>query len=227
MSVLRAVLGILSLVILVLLAAWWWAPRQDGPDAHLPWNLVVGGPDRVDALGWSVGHATVADAMGRSQQWGLIRDPDGRWQLESYADPYLAGSISGKLVLIWDVPAQGLEALAQGLEQQGLHREPQPSGAWKWPLGRGQLEALSSAKLRALEFLPAGRLPKEAITQRFGPASASQAADGQVSWAYPARGLVITRSEAGKVVMQLTTPERFGQLWPAKASAPASAAVKP
>lgn len=225
MSVLRAVLGILALVILVLFAAWWWAPRQDGPDAHLPWNLAVKGTDRVDALGWSVGHSTVADAMGRSQQWGLIRDPDGRWQLESYADPYLAGSISGKLVLIWDLPSSRLEALAQGLEQQGLHREPQPSGAWKWQLGQGQLEALSGAPLRAMEFLPAGRLPKEAITQRFGAAASTRTADGQTSWAYPGQGLVITRSEAGKVVMQFTTPSHFSALWPAQAAS--SAASRP
>mgnify|MGYP000880722656 CR=1 FL=1 len=224
MSVFRAVLGILALVVAVLVAAWWWAPRQDGPDAHLPWHLVVRDDRHVEAMGWSIGTSTVAEAAGRSQEWGLIKDPDGRWQLESYADPYLAGSISGKLVLLWDVPADRLESLAKTLEQQGHYREPQPSGAWKWKLDAAQLAGVSASTLSAMEFLPAGRLPKEAILQRFGPAAETRQEGGQTTWAWPAKGLVISRAEQGKVVMQLTSPGAFRRLWPAQpASTPAPA----
>ncbi|MFZ5520381.1 MAG: hypothetical protein ACOZD0_04170 [Pseudomonadota bacterium] len=159
--------------------------------------------------------STLADAqrlLGPSLQIGLLAAGDEPGTLEAYVDGITAGFVTGKLVLVADLPAD----VARVLRARATGNEPQPSGARRYVLTDADRDTALRAPIAGLSFLPSLRLDATMVAQRFGPPAQRLSAGGQLHLLYPAQGVVVSLEgkgdEPARAVIQYVAPARFDAL---------------
>lgn len=159
--------------------------------------------------------STLADAqrlLGPSLQIGLLAAGDEPGTLEAYVDGITAGFVTGKLVLVADLPAD----VARVLRARATGNEPQPSGARRYALADADRDTALRAPIAGLSFLPSLRLDATMVAQRFGPPAQRLSAGGQLHLLYPAQGVVVSLEgkgdEPARAVIQYVAPARFDAL---------------
>ena len=193
----------------------------------LPWQ-VQALPDGVSQVfGLLPGRDSLAQAQGRvgdGLQVALVARLGEVGSLEALADPFVAGFVSGRLVLAFDVPA---EALARW-RTQATHSEAMSDGVRRFTLRRADLDEARRAPLVGISFVPAVRLSEADVRQRFGPPTEQRApGDGVAVLLYPALGLSASVGPASRGVLQYVAPRDFEARLRAPLGAPAKPASAP
>jgi hypothetical protein len=178
------------------------------PAAGAPWQVALPGPGQARVFGLSLPGSTLAQAR---QRWGdglrlaLMAGRDGPVVLEGYLENFEAGGVSGRLLLVFDGPA---EALARWRER--LPGTPIASGGRQHALTQAAMDELSASPLVGLSFIPAAQLDAQVLGARFGaPAERIASGDRLEHWLYPALGLAVVLDAKGRDVLQYVAPADF------------------
>jgi len=204
----------LLIVLLAFAAPLWHMLGRGEPAAAtatqgLPWQVQAGPEGTLQVFGLALGRDTLADArlrLGDGLRVALVARLGEVGALEALADPFMAGFVSGRLVLAFDVPAASL----QRWRGQVTRSEPMDGGARRFQLLGADLQEALRAPLAGLSFVPAVRLSEQDLRQRFGaPAEAFSQAGGARVLLYPALGLAATVASGSRGVLEYVAPRDF------------------
>lgn len=188
---------------------WGFFHRDDpapGQAGGLPWQIHVDPQGQVEALGLTLGRSTLADARAKwpdGFELALVGADDGPWELEAFAPQVQAGFVTGKTVLT----AELSETETHALKALATRREPTATGHLRWRLPADLPETVWRTPLRSMAFHPGARIDEDTLWARFGtPPERLAGPEGVVFAVYPERGLVLTRTPQGRVVVQYLRP---------------------
>ncbi|GCL62728.1 hypothetical protein AQPW35_18090 [Rubrivivax pictus] len=193
----------------------------------LPWQVSRLGEGRTQVFGLEPGRDTLAQVqarLGDALQVALVARLGEQGALEALADPFMAGFVSGRLVLAFDVPASQLQAWRAGAGSS----EPMEGGVRRFKLRADHRQQAAQARLVGLSFLPAVRLTGDDVRQRFGaPAEALDQPGGAQVLLYPELGLSATVAPGQRGVLQYVSPADFADRLRAPLLAAAQQAGQP
>ena len=194
------------------------------PAQGLPWQVQALPDGLSQVFGLVPGRDRLAQAqtrVGDGLQVALIARLGEVGTLEALADPFVAGFVSGRLVLAFDAPA---EALARW-RAQALHSQAMSDGVRRFALRPADLAEAGLAPLMGISFVPALRLGEADLRQRFGPPAEQRALGGGAAvLLYPALGLSASVGPASRSVLQYVAPRDFEARLRAPMGRPAAAA---
>lgn len=128
---------------------------EDGAAATgLPWQVTRLPEGRAQVFGLEPGRDTLAQVqtrLGDALQVAVVARLGESGALEALADPFVAGFISGRLVLAFDVPASQLDAWRAGAASS----EPMEGGVRRFKLRAADRQQATQARLVGLSFIPA------------------------------------------------------------------------
>lgn len=185
-------------------------PGGDGaPATGLPWQVSRLADGRAQVFGLEPGRDTLAQAqarLGDGLQVALVARLGEAGALEALADPFMAGFVSGRLVLAFDVPPDQLLAW----RTEAGSSEPMDGGVRRFKLRPDHRQQADQARLVGLSFLPAVRLTDDDVRRRFGaPAETIAQPNGAHALLYPEMGLSITVAPGHRGVLQYVAPAEF------------------
>lgn len=186
-----------------------WNDDEQAARTGLPWQVQRLAEGRAQVFGLEPGRDSLAQVqarLGDALQVALVARLGEPGALEALADPYVAGFVSGRLVLAFDAtPAQLLAWRAAATSS-----EPMDGGVRRFrlrPEHRAQAERLP---LAGISFIPSVRLSEDDVRQRFGaPAETLAQPGGAQALLYPELGLVITVAAGQRGVLQYVAPREF------------------
>lgn len=230
-------LGAGLLVLMAAFAAPLWqllrGPSGAAPGAvpaaaqGLPWQVQALPDGLSQVFGLVPGRDRLAQAQARvgdGLQVALIARLGEVGTLEALADPFVAGFVSGRLVLALEAPA---EALARW-RSQASHSEAMSDGVRRFALRPADLVEARLAPLVGISFVPAVRLSEADLRQRFGPPAEQRALGGGAAvLLYPDVGLSASVGLASRSVLQYVAPRDFETRLRAPLGWPAPAASAP
>lgn len=223
---LAAGLAVLLLAVGLALTPLWQRPGRSttagadtSPGPGLPWQVqrLADGLTRV--FGLAPGHDTLAQVRTHlaalpqgmapvDLQVAVVARLDEAGALEALVEPFNAGFVSGRLVLVFDVPAERLlawRAAATGSVAM-------LGGARRFSLRAADLDQAAQATLVGLSFVPALRLRDDDVHQRFGaPAETLALPPGGQALLYPHLGLAIHLLPGQRSVLQYVAPREFAE----------------
>jgi len=196
---------------------------EDGaPATGLPWQVSRLPDGRAQVFGLEPGRDTLAQVqarLGDSLQVGLVARLGEAGALEALADPFVAGFVSGRLVLAFVMPEAQLQAWRAGAGSS----EVMDGGVRRFTLRPAHRQQAAAAQLGGLSFIPAVRLTEDDVRQRFGaPAETLAQPGGAQVLLYPELGLSITVAPGQRGVLQYVAPRDFA----ARLRAPLLAALE-
>ena len=175
----------------------------------LPWQVTRLPEGRAQVFGLEPGRDTLAQVqarLGDALHVAVVARLGESGALEALADPFVAGFISGRLVLAFDVPASQLDAWRAGAASS----EPMEGGVRRFKLRAADRQQATQARLVGLSFIPAVRLTEDDVRQRFGsPAETVSQPGGAQVMLYPELGLSITVAPGQRGVLQYVAPGDF------------------
>lgn len=175
----------------------------------LPWQVSRLPEGRAQVFGLEPGRDTLAQVqtrLGDALHVAVVARLGESGALEALADPFVAGFISGRLVLAFDVPASQLDAWRAGAASS----EPMEGGVRRFKLRADHQQQAAQARLVGLSFIPAVRLTEDDVRQRFGaPAETLSQPGGAQVLLYPEMGLSITVAPGQRGVLQYVAPGDF------------------
>jgi hypothetical protein len=187
-----------------------WTDDDAGARTGLPWQVTRLPEGRAQVFGLEPGRDTldqVQARLGDGLQVALVARLGEAGALEALADPFMAGFISGRLVLAFEVPPEQLRSWREG----AVGSEPMEGGVRRFKLRPEHRAQASQARLAGFSFLPSVRLSEDDVRQRFGaPAETLQQPGGGVALLYPELGLGITVAPGQRGVLQYVAPRDFG-----------------
>lgn len=179
------------------------------PGTGLPWQVSRLADGRAQVFGLEPGRDTLAQAqarLGDGLQVALVARLGEPGALEALADPFLAGFVSGRLVLAFDVPADRLLAW----RSEAGSSEAMEGGVRRFKLRPDHRQQAAQARLVGLSFIPAVRLTGDDVRQRFGAPAETLAQPGSAQvLLYPELGLSITVAPGQRGVLQYVSPRDF------------------
>lgn len=205
--------GVLSLLIAFAPAVWrtFAGPPPAAalaPDPEAPWQVVLPAPGHSRVFGLDLPGSTLAAVR---QRWGdaltvaVMAGGEGGLALEADVDRFVAGGISGRLLLAFDADPATLASW-----RGALPGAPLPSGGRQHKLTPEALADLAGSALVGLSFIPAAQLDAEVLLARFGTPAERIATDARLAhWLYPERGLAVVLDAQGRDVLQYTAPAEF------------------
>ena len=179
--------------------------RNNQPVTGLPWQIerLADGDTRV--FGITLGQTTLGEAiglLGDDMKLALIAAPQESGTVEAYYSHHSAGPITGKMILVLDIPAAARSPLRQRAFQEG--------GTRRYRLHPDDLAIAYQAAVRVINFMPSFNLDEEIVQARFGtPAEVVQVGEQQQHWLYPDKGLDLILNADGKEVLQYLRPDEF------------------
>ena len=179
--------------------------RNDEPVTGLPWQIerLPDGDTRV--FGITLGQTTLGEAiglLGEDMKLALIAAPHESGAVEAYYSHHSAGPITGKMILVLDIPADVLSPLRERAFQDG--------GTRRYRLHPDDLTVTYQAPVRFINFMPSFNLDEEIVQARFGtPAEVIQVGEQQQHWLYPDKGLDLILNADGKELLQSLRPVEF------------------
>ena len=193
----------------------------------LPWQVQALPDGLSQVFGLVPGRDSLAqarDRIGDGLQVALVARLGEVGSLEALADPYVAGFVSGRLVLAFDVPA---EALARW-RAQAPRSEAMSDGVRRFALRAADLDEARRAPLLGISFVPAVRLSEADLRRRFGAPAEQRALDGGAAvLLYPTLGLAASIGPASRGVLQYVAPRDFEARLRAPLGDPAKPASAP
>jgi hypothetical protein len=202
---------LLALLIIILAAVSLTFFKSGGQHSNeavtgLPWQIdrLPGGYTRV--FGITPGRTTFGEAIEQLGDDGMdlaiIAAPHESGTLEAYYNHYLAGPITGKLVLILDITPDALSPLQARAFQDG--------GTRRYHLHPDDLPAAYRAPVKIITFLPGFNLDEDIVQARFGtPAEIIQIHAQQKHLLYPGKGLDLILNTDDKEVLQYLSAGEF------------------
>jgi hypothetical protein len=186
-----------------------WAEEDPSARTGLPWQVTRLPEGRAQVFGLEPGHDTLAQVqarLGDSLQVALVARLGETGALEALADPFVAGFVSGRLVLAFDAPPDQLQAWRAG----AVDSEPMEGGVRRFRLKAEHRAQAARARLVGLSFLPTVRLSEDDVRQRFGaPAETLAQPGGGQALLYPELGLAISVAPGQRGVLQYVAPRDF------------------
>ncbi len=182
------------------------AQRNDEQVTGLPWQIerLPDGDTRV--FGITLGKTTLGEAiglLGDDMKLALIAAPHESGTVEAYYSHHSAGPITGKMILVLDIPDDVLSPLRERAFQDG--------GTRRYRLHPDDLAVAYQAPVRFINFMPSFNLDEEIVQTRFGtPAEVIQPGEQLQHWLYPDKGLDLILNADGKEVLQYLRPDEFG-----------------
>lgn len=186
-----------------------WAEEDPNARTGLPWQVTRLPEGRAQVFGLEPGRDTLAQVqarLGDSLQVALVARLGETGALEALADPFVAGFVSGRLVLAFDAPPAQLQAWRAG----AVDSEPMDGGVRRFRLKAEHRAQAAQARLVGLSFLPTVRLSEDDVRQRFGaPAETLDQPAGGQALLYPELGLAISVAPGQRGVLQYVAPRDF------------------
>ncbi|OGT91863.1 MAG: hypothetical protein A2286_07585 [Gammaproteobacteria bacterium RIFOXYA12_FULL_61_12] len=205
-------LTIMSGIGLLLVAAWFLAPKPEQPArlTDMPWQIETFEDGTSKALGVHIGKSTLADVIeryGRPEGIALFVNKEGAMSLEAYFDSVKTGPFSAKVILTLTADPAELSALAG----RAMGRDSGPSGDQRLLLAEEDKSIQSQRRISGLTYIPAyGQLDADFFRARFGePRAWRRNSESSVSWFYPDRGLSILLDAEGKEMLQYEAPKDY------------------
>jgi hypothetical protein len=202
----------LALLIVIMLAAGLLflendEPASDAPVTGLPWQIDIlpGGNSRV--FGIELGKTTLGSAielLGNDMDLAIIAAPGDTGTLEAYYSHYSAGPITGKLILIMDIPAEVL------MDMRG--RAFQDGGTRRYHLHPDDLPVAYRLPVRVITLMPSFNLDETIVRDRFGtPAEIIRINEQQQHLLYPEKGLDLILNADSRELLQYLQPQAFSR----------------
>jgi hypothetical protein len=201
--------------LIVLLAAFvaplWHLLSGAPPPAEqgLPWQTQTQPDGLVQVFGLTPGRDTLADAqarLGEGLQVALVARLGEVGVLEALNEPHVAGYVSGRLVLAFDVSPAAL----QRWRARAPHSQPMDDGVRRFELQAADRDEARNAVLGGISFVPAVKLQEADVRQRFGPPTAERdLPSGGRMLLYPDRGLAASVGAGQRGVLQYVAPRQF------------------
>ncbi len=178
----------------------------------LPWQIELLPEGKSRVFGLILGQSTLADAfsvLGQDHELAIISMLDEQGALEAYFPRYLAGVITGKLILA----AQIDEAQLQAMRSRATSIDYTGSGAKKFRLYQDDIATAENLLIATITFIPTTNFDEEIIMLRFGkPDQRIQSNDNTEHYLYRKKGLDIILNKKGKEVLQYVPPSQFNRL---------------
>jgi len=207
-------LTLVAIVALILAATFLLAPPPD-PEmvkqrTDLPWQIeaLPDGGSRVFDL--NLGSATLQNAIdkfGEPEGVAVFQGKNDRLDLEVYFGKVSFGPLKARVVVKLDAD----QAEKRTLAEQAKKREPSPTGDWKFPLYKSEIDRLTGRRVSAISYVPGTRGLKQAFfLERFGPPAAQLEENEYArSWLYPKKGLSVLIDDKGPEVLEYVAPRDF------------------
>ncbi len=178
------------------------------PTDGLPWQVARLPEGRSRVFGLELGRHTLSDVqarLGDAMQVALVARLGDDAALEALVEPYVAGFVSGRLVLAFDAPA----ARRQAWRDRATGSEPMEGGVRRFRLRAADLAEAGRSRLLGISFVPTVRLTEEDVRQRFGAPAETLAQPGGPVLLYPELGLSISVATGQRGVLQYVAPADF------------------
>ncbi|HED15855.1 MAG TPA: hypothetical protein ENI64_03400 [Gammaproteobacteria bacterium] len=209
-------------IIILLLSAlalyqYYQVTNQSGNDSTqaiegLPWQIELLPQGKSRVFGVVLGQSTMADAfavLGKDYELAIISMLDEQGALEAYYPRYLAGVLTGKLILAAQIDKTQLQAI----RKRATRIDYTGSGAKKFRLHQDDIATAKSLPVATITFIPTTNFDEEIIMMRFGkPDRRIQTNDNTEHYLYRERGLDIIHNKKGKEVLQYVAPSQFNRL---------------
>lgn len=205
-------------IIVVLLAIPLLFVSGDGSEklasqsAALPWHFERLPNGGLRVFGLELGQSTLEDAyrqFGADARIALIAAQGESGSVEAYYDNVSVGPITGKMILTLETTQQQREAMLK----RAVKAEITENAARLIQLAEADLQALRSARLAGITFIPSADLAEDILLQRFGTPAEMVRIDERIShWLYPDKGLDVQLDAKGKEVLQYVAPADFSRL---------------
>ena len=203
---------ILLLLILVLVPLLRDEQRPREPASGLPWQVETTPDGHTTVFGLTLGRSTFNEALerhGRDVELAIIADPGEDGALELFYSRFMAGMLSGRLILGTDLEPSRLREL----RERAVSSRVLDSGARRFNLDPQDLPTAYSATIDTITFIPAADLDLEVVEHRFGTPAERLQLNRQVEHLlYPDIGLDLILNRDGKEVLQYVAPQRFDRL---------------
>jgi len=190
-----------------------WQERDVAPPAGSPpWQIEPEADGNTRVFGLMPGVSTLAAAgarLGPELSIALLVAPGENGSVEAYLDSFVAGGVSGKLILTLETtPEQRERMLARAVKAEYMN-----STTRRIELAAEDVAQLQPARVLALTFIPSANLSAAVAVQRFGaPAERIRGAGQTEHFLYPAQGLDLRLDAEGKEVLQYVAPRDFARL---------------
>ncbi|MCP3669967.1 MAG: hypothetical protein GY814_05960 [Gammaproteobacteria bacterium] len=209
-GIILSILGLtaIALVIAILM------PGGKAPDTQpkLPWLIEIDPSGASRVFGLTLGKSTLSDAriaLASNGKANIFVSPENQISLEAYFDRLYISGIKADMVLSLSMPYETLDAVYK----RGLRISQLGGGTKKVTLDPGDMNIVATAVIERITYLPAAKLDRELIGNRFGkPGSVIQEKSGIEHWLYPDRGLDIALNPEDKEVFQYVNPASFDQV---------------
>ena len=178
--------------------------RNNEPVTGLPWQIERTPDGDTRVFGITLGQTTlgeVIDLLGDDMKLALIAAPHESGAVEAYYSHHSAGPITGKMILVLDIPGDVLLPLRERAYQDG--------GTRRYRLHPDDLTVTYQAPVRFINFMPSFNLDEEIVQARFGTPAEVIPVGEQQHWLYPDKGLDLILNADGKEVLQYLRPVEF------------------
>jgi hypothetical protein len=208
----KIILSVLAAALFGFLGIWLLLSLVPDERAGLrlyPWDVEQDAAGRTRVFGLTLGESTLADVRALLDEEGklsLFAEPDGRFAVEAYFDNILLSNLKAD----WVIPLAVSQEVLSGMYDRGLRASKLASGSRKVKLDTVDAEALATAPIRSITYLPWKSLEPRDIVGRFGEPAEKRTEDrGVVHWLYPDRHMDIARDSDGGVVIQYLNADDF------------------
>ena len=179
--------------------------RNNEPVTGLPWQIdrLPDGNTRV--FGITLGQTTLDETielLGDDMKLAIIAAPHENGTVEAYYSHHSAGPITGKMILVLDIPPDMLSSLRERASQDG--------GTRRYRLHPDDLPTAYRAPIKFVNFLPSFNLDEDIVQARFGTPAEILRIGEQQHWLYPDKGLDLILDANGKELLQYLRPADFG-----------------
>lgn len=186
------------------------SPRE--PASGLPWQVERTADGHTRVFGLTLGQSTFRDALeqhGRDMELAIIAEPGEDGALELFYSRFMAGMLSGRLILGTDLAP----ATLRELRERAVSSRVLDSGARRFALDPADLPTAYGATIDSITFIPAADIDAEVAEHRFGPPTERLRLNDAVEHLlYPGIGLDLILNRDGKEVLQYVAPQRFERL---------------
>lgn len=206
---------LLSILALVALVFFLWRPSGEHngkPIENLPWKIdsLADGGTRV--FGLTPGTSTFRDAharFGPDLELGIIAAPGEAGSLEGYYGDFVAGVMTGKLVLAAAVDKPTIERL----RARAVKSEYMQSATRRYTINSDDRAQAEGTAITTITFIPAASIDADTVARLFGaPAERLRVSENTEHLLFPAKGLDVMLNDKGKDVLQYVAPRDFARL---------------
>lgn len=186
------------------------APPQSVVPA--PWDIEHLPEGRSRIFGVEPGRTPLHQArqtLGVDLDIALLIAPGESGSVEAYSDSFMAGPVTGKLILTLDTTQAQREAMLARAQKA----EYMKGTTRRVSLAASDLLAIEDLPVVALTFIPSANLDAEIVIQRFGtPAERVRTNEESEHFLYPDAGLDLQLNAKSKEVLQYVAPRDFSRL---------------